>query len=148
MIVHLSVLPAAFYAIPPLSTLPPHPPDAIYLDPDPSALRPSSKLCLRTEDCFHITDPKGMGCTNSKSASLGGMSSLGAGGGGKLAGELSPGASGGGGDLRYNMLKANKGDRFHELFEVTVQLPVVVLYRQMSCTLQPAQHLHYYSVVS
>lgn len=50
--------------------------------------------------------------------------------------DLSPASSkgGGGGDLRYNMLKASKGDSFHETYEVKAsvlllhQLVVVCLY--------------------
>lgn len=69
-----------------------------------------------------------MGCGVSKNSTAGGggagaaaavvgLARAGGSGGGGDGGDVSPGASGGG-DLRYNMLKANKGARFHELFEV------------------------------
>lgn len=55
------------------------------------------------------------------------MGVLALGGGGSGTDRLGAGSVGGGdgsdwgsvgGDLRYNMLKANKGDRFNELYEV------------------------------
>lgn len=47
----------------------------------------------------------------------------GGGGSGGNGSDLSPASSkgGAGGDLRYNMLKASKGDRFHETYEVCVK---------------------------
>lgn len=72
-----------------------------------------------------------MGVCSSKSgaagASAGGPAGdYGGGGGNNKAGgctDLSPASSkgAGGGDLRYNMLKASKGDRFHETYEVHEQ---------------------------
>lgn len=95
------------------------------LPPPPSPPRPPSLLKVLANGILHTSTRGIMGCTSSKlSGSLGGVSGLAA-GGGDMVGELSPGESGGG-DLRYNMLKANKGDRFHELFEVTTQLLLVL----------------------
>ena len=43
--------------------------------------------------------------------------------GGTNGADVSPASSkGGGGDLRYNMLKASKGDRFHETYEVGIHI--------------------------
>lgn len=44
------------------------------------------------------------------------------GGGGDSSPASSKGGGGGGGDLRYNMLKASKGDRFNETYEVYTDL--------------------------
>lgn len=62
-----------------------------------------------------------MGLCASKSENVGAAAGgptgdYGGGGGGA---DVSPASSkGGGGDMRYNMLKASKGDRFHETYEV------------------------------
>lgn len=66
-----------------------------------------------------------MGCGASKDGGRGVASRAGGGGGapdrlgaGSVSGDYGSDRGSVGGDLRYNMLKANKGDRFNELYEV------------------------------
>lgn len=63
-----------------------------------------------------------MGCGSSKDGGSGVASWAGGApdrlGGGSLSGDYGSDRGSAGGDLRYNMLKANKGDRFNELYEV------------------------------
>lgn len=71
-----------------------------------------------------------MGCGASKDGGGGVASGAGGGppdrlGGGSVSGDYESDWGSAGGDLRYNMLKANKGDRFNELYEVRTGTVVI-----------------------